>query len=83
MLLHSIAFEICITTPFNYLNNKLRKMVCETNKKPENWEILKQLAYQFIIDSHGTTLVLQFPPHVLQQSTNCISLYLPIVLDPY
>ena len=65
VLLHSIAFEICITTPFNYLNNKLKKMVCETNKKPENWEILKQLAYQFIIDSHGTTLVLQFPPHVL------------------
>jgi protein BUR2 len=65
VLLHSIAFEICITTPFNYLK-KLRPHVSKWN--PENWHKLNQLAHQFIIDSHGTTLCLQYPPHVLAVS---------------
>jgi hypothetical protein len=69
VLLHSIAFEICITTPFNYLR-KLKQHVAKN--EPEKWKKLYQLAYQFIIDSHGTTLVLQFPPHVLA----CAAIYL-------
>jgi protein BUR2 len=62
VLLHSIAFEICITTPFNYLK-QLRAHVSKWN--PQNWQKLNQLAHQFIIDSHGTTLCLQYPPHVI------------------
>ena len=62
VLLHSIAFEICIKTPFKYLK-QLKQHVSKSNS--ENWRKLNQLAYQFIIDSHGTTLCLQYPPHLL------------------
>ena len=61
VLLHSIAFEICITTPFPILK-KLRLKVTPNVQ----WRArLSQVAHQFVKDTFHTTLCLQFRSGVI------------------
>jgi hypothetical protein len=63
VLLHSISFDICITTPLSYLK-KLKPLIAKN--KPAIWRQLNQYAFQHIMDSSNkTNLCLQFPPHVI------------------
>jgi len=63
VLLHSISFDICITTPLSYLK-KLKPQIAKN--KPAIWRQLNQYAFQHIMDSSNkTNLCLQFPPHVI------------------
>ena len=61
VLLHSIAFEICVTTPFPYLKKLRLKVTPNVQLRAR----LSQVAHQYVKDTLHTTLCLQFRPGVI------------------
>jgi cyclin T len=59
VLLHTVAFELSIEHPYTFLLQMVKKISIDKMLSKE----LVQTSWNFVNDSYGTNLCLQYPPH--------------------